>query len=1116
MLNDQVCMSALHNGNNSYNKRLKALEQAIASFSTIVASKTISGDEGKFTNAQVTDTATINKENVEQSNIQDLNVNHIDNRGGFAALGTVTAESLTVGTDVKADYENLNATNFTSENADIENADVNKLKVKSLEVTDKVNRLDLAQLYIDSVLALSQTNLTLKIAEAFHRANFKCSLRPTWQDKPIALQEDSTTIFTLNGIVDDDSLLPATASQGETYFVRNHVDGLESGPAIAAYINDSWQFVFYPGLDDYISKNDFETWKEDDYNLFKTATNEFIDTLVPFDDKEDYEEHPENYRIKTLYDSIQALLHQLNETAVEGEDPTWFDWKASVNEFIETTYPAAIEAINEELAKKIENPTEEGQYLREVKDGVATWTKLAENDSFVNKKYESGDNGSLITNDENGVKIETTIGFTATTPESTETTNKSVINQEYLRTNLNLSKESSANGKSSYFFEERNIIPEAEFLYLTSAYGNENTWQAMKRNPIDYVVATKNYRYYRFTNYASNEASTYTFFFAVDRKGNISKLNVPADNYLNTEAQASVHGGWAAFNPACYDGECDDVVYYPFPRAIVNGTAKGFINMYKDGKFYGRVKDANDEEYGIWTASSNVSPAYYRWGGKSLRGSDKRILMVNDSSTAADTLQAFLIGIDANGEEALDRGKPVALPAKITWGREGVASGKNYFWFQNTVSNIFSRVDKDGNIASYTLVDPVEQVALSSTGLRNASNNYIELENGDCIFYVANLDANLGYDYFVYCSDDPTAVSPVTVFRSSVKFSSSESNTDRWPSSAQFPFVECGNYVYFFPTFGYQIADNANTIGSGNSAWWKSVANQYARLDKQSMSWSYTQVPWTIDNYASYGPAQHLITEDGYLWVFPNQSYNATTSGSQCLCISPTGQATTVDLGTGSAVNFFYPGGTGDLLNGWTCYLNQAGNAGWAYARMQNSLAAVNSHGLGCLISPDMRHILLFKGNGEFKHYDYSSYEKGFFPIGNTSYRGGPALIPAKDGFILGYATATGYRLSTAPETEVFGIIYISAKDDLNEEPTFKAFETIEGNGLFLKYREGYEYNMTFEDYRKRFLTMSEVRMHECPVQQAVGISIWKESNSASEGTIYLKDGDYEISSVEE
>ena len=1116
MLNDQVCMSALHNGNNSYNKRLKALEQAIASYSTIVASETISGNEGKFTNAQVTDTATINKENVEQSNILDLNVSHIDNRGGFAALGTVTVESLTVGTDVKADYENLNATNLTSENADIENADINKLEVKSLEVTDKVNRLDLAQLYIDSVLALSQTNLTLKIAEAFHRANFKCSLRPTWQDKPIALQEDTTAVFTLNGIVDDDSLLPATASQGETYFVRNHVDGLESGPAIAAYINDSWQFVFYPGLDDYVSKNEFETWEEEDYNLFKTATNDFIDTLVPFDDQEDYEEHPENYRIKTLYDSIQALLHQLNETAVEGEDPTWFDWKASVNEFIETTYPAAIEAINEELAKKVEDPTEDGQYLREVAEGVASWTKLEDNDSFVNKKYEDGDEGSLITNDENGVKIETTIGFTASTPESTETTNKSVINQEYLRTNLNLSKESSGTKRSSLFYEEKKNIPLANFIRLYTQYGGENAWWAMKRNPIDIFVATKNYKYYRFFNEGSNAANTRTFFFAIDSKGNLSNIENPQDATINLEAQAEAHSGWMAYNPEAYDGEIDDVAYYCFPRALVGSDVKGFINIYKDGKYYGKVKDANDETHGIYNAATNVAPQYYRWGGKSLRGDAKRILIVNDSSNAADTLQAFLIGIDANGEESFERGKPIALPSKITWGREGIAAGKNYFWFQNTVSNIFSRVDKDGNIASYTLVDPVEQVALSSTGLRNASNNYVELENGDVIFYVSNLDATLGYDYFIYCSDDPTTASPVTVFRSSIKFSNAESNTDRWPLAGQFPFVECGNYVYFFPSFGYNITDNSNVMVGGNSTWWKSIANQYARLDKQSMSWSYTQVPWSIGNYASYGPAQHLITEDGYLWVFPNQMYDATLNGSQCLVISPTGQATTVDLGTGSAVNFFYAGGSEGLAP-YTCYLNYSGSAGWAYARQQLSLAAVNSHGLGCLVSPNLEHILLFKGNGEFKHYDYSNSETGFKPalVGNA-YNGNLALLPAKDGFILSFYTTQGYTTGSAPESIGNGLIYISTQEnDINVEPTFKQFFTNDGVNQFIFYKAGYENNMTFEDYRKRFLTMSEtfIKVNACAVEY--GLAVWKEGSGEAEGTIYLKDGDYEISSVE-
>ncbi len=1089
-------MSALSNGNNSYNKRLKALEAAIAGYSTSFSSQEINSNDGNFVDAKVTDTATINQENVEISNIQDLNVNHIDNRNGFAALGTVTVESLTVGGDVKADYVDLHAENLKADNAEVEELEATKATVKNLTVENKMDSLNVAKLYIDSNLALSQASLTLKIAEAFHNADFKCALRPTWMSKPLALKEELSTVFTLQGIVNDNTELPENPTLGDVYFVRSYTVGSTTGPAIATYIDGNWEYILYPGLEDYVTQDTLSSVQAELQADIDTNTND----------------------ISTINTSLSNLTTQFEELLEDLNSGDWATFKSNTETFINETYPAKIAEIEAALAKKIEDPTEEGQYLREVdSEGNASWTALEDNDAFVNKTYEAeGATVTKITNDANGVVIDTTLSVKVPTANNTNSDKTlDVINQDYLRSNLSLSKESSANGNSSYFFEEKNIIPEAEFLYLTSAYGNENTWHAMKRNPIDYVVATKNYRYYRFTNNTTNDSNTYTFFFAVDKKGNISKLNVPADNYLNTEAQASVHGGWAAYNPSCYDGECDDVAYYPFPRAIVNGTAKGYINMYKDGKFYGRVKDANDEEYGVWTASSNVAPQYYRWGGKSLRGTDKRILLVNDSSTAADTLQAFLIGIDANGEEALDRGKPVALPAKITWGREGIASGKNYFWFQNTVSNIFSRVDKDGNIASYTLVDPVEQVALSSTGLRNASNNYIELENGDCIFYVANLDATLGYDYFVYCSDDPTSVSPVTVFRSSVKFSNAESNTDRWPLSAQFPFVECGNYVYFFPSFGYQITDGSNVIGSGNSAWWKSVANQYARLDKQSMSWSYTQVPWTIDNYASYGPAQHLITEGGYLWVFPNQSYNATTSGSQCLCISPTGQATTVDLGTGSAVNFFYPGGTGDLLNGWTCYLNQAGNAGWAYARMQNSLAAVNSHGLGCLISPDMRHILLFKGNGEFKHYDYSSYEKGFYPIGNQAYRGGPALIPAKDGFILGYSTATGYRLSHSPEAESFGIIYISAKDDINVEPTFKAFETIEGNGLFLKYREGYEYNMTYEDYRKRFLTMSEVRMHECPVQQAAGISIWKESNSASEGTIYLKDGEYEISSVE-
>ena len=1113
MLNSEVCMSAMHSGNNSYNKRLKALERAIAEMSTIVASKTLSADTLKGINAEITNTATINKENVEQSNIQDLNVSHIDNRGGFAALGNVTAESLTVGTEVKADYTNLHAEQFKAEEADIDEANIGEANIDTLKVRNKVDELNIAKLYIDSVLALTQDRLTLKIAEAFHNADFQCALRPTWQRKPIALREDSSTIFTLLGIVNDDTELPNDASNGDTYFVRQHVDGALTVPAIAAYIDGAYEFVNYPGLDDYVDNNTFNEYKDEIAAALNVLTN-FDLTLVPSEDRETFQEHPEYFKILSLYNSIQDILHTLNET----DDDTWLDWRNSVDTFINTTFPEKLLEIQNELQKRPTEPEEVGQYLREkLADDTYQWTKLEENDVFVNKSYTDDEHSTEITNDENGVNIESDLPITASTQESTEETTKAIINQEYLRTNLALSKEASNVGKSNLYYEEKGIMPQSEHLYLTGMYNNGDSmfFYYNKYNPNLYKVATKNYQYYRLTNYAANEANTYAFFFALDRKGNLTKMTQVQDSVLNTEAQASVHGGWAVFNPDAYDGIVDDVAYFPFPRALANSNDMSYINMYDKGKFVGRVKDSDDNEFGLWNASSNVNPQYYHWNGKSLRGNAKRVLMVNNSSTDADAIKALLIGIDANGEEALDRCKPVSLPSRITRGMEGLASGKNYWWFQNGTSNVFSRIDKDGNVASYTLVDPIDNVALSAAGCRNVWNNYIELENGDVMFYISDTAASR-YDYFIYCSDDPTEASPVTVYRSAVKFANTDAN-DRWPSAANFPFVELGNYIYFFQSYGGNITDSGITMGQGNTAYWKTVANQYARFDKTAKAFAYQTLPWTIDNYAVYGPAQKLLTKDNYLWVFPNQSYNATTMGSQCLVISPSGQAITVDLGTGSSINWFYSGGTGGFMNGWSCYLNQGGTAAWGYARMPNCLAAVNSHGLGCLISEDFKHLMLFKGNGEFKLYDYSDGTRGFLPQGMQAYRGGPALVPMKDGFLIGFSHTTSYRLSTAPEAESYGFVYVSTNgDDINEEPTYKMFETIEGNGLFHKYQEEYENNITFEDYKKRFRTMHDCWLHVPYVDQGVGLAVWSEKSKAASGTLYLKDGDYTISEVEE
>lgn len=1116
MLNSEVCMSAIHSGNNSYNKRLKALEKAIADMSTIVASKTVSADTLKGINAEITNTATINKENVEQSTIQDLNVSHIDNRGGFAALGSVTAESLTVGTDVKADYTNLHAEQFKAELADIDEANIDKVNINTLKVKNKIDELNIAKLYIDSVLALTQDKLTLKIAEAFHNADFQCALRPTWQSKPIALKEDSSTIFTLLGIVDSDTELPVDASNGDTYFVRQHVDGALTVPSIAAFIDGAYEFVNYPGLDDYVDNNTFNEYKEEIKAALNVLTN-FDSTLVPTEDRVTFEGHPEYFRILSLYNSIQDILHQLNDT----DDNTWMDWRNSVDTFISTTFPEKLLEIQNELAKRPTEPEEVGQYLREkLADDTFQWTKLKDNDAFVNKSYTDDVHSSRITNDENGVKVESDLPITASTAESkADETTKAIINQEYLRTNLALSKEASSVGKSNLYYEEKGIMPQSEHLYLTGMFNNGSTMftRYNKYNPNLYKVGTKNYQYYRLTNSAANEANTYNFFFSLDNKGNLIKMSQVQDSVLNTEAKASVHGGWAVFNPDAYDGIVDDVAYFPFPRALANSTDMSYINMYDKGKFVGRVKDSDDNEFGIWGASSNADPQYYHWNGKSLRGDAKRVLLVNSSSVDADAIKALLIGIDAKGEEALDRCKPIALPARITRGMEGLAAGKNYWWFQNSTSNIFSRVDKDGNIASYPLVDPIDSIALSATGCRNAWNNYIELENGDVMFYISDTAAGR-YDYFIYCSDNPTEVSPVTVYRSAVKFSDADID-DRWPSAANFPFVELGNYVYFFQSFGGSTADANITMPVANTAYWKSVAGQYARFDKTAKVLAYQALPWTIGDYAVYGPAQKLLTKDNYLWVFPNQHYDATTVGSRCLVISPTGQATTVDLGTGSSINWFYVGGPGGFMQGRSCYLSDNAESYWNFARMPICLAAVNSHGLGCLISEDFKHLMLFKGNGEFKLYDYSDGTRGFLPQGMITTNNGPSLVPMKDGFLIGFRHDTSYRLSnpSEPEEYGFGFIYVSTNgDDINKEPTYKMFDTLEGNGIFHKYQEEYENNITFEDFKKRFRTMHDCWLHVPYIDQGVGLAVWSEKASAANGTIYLKDGDYTISEVEE
>lgn len=1085
----------------SFNKRLKALEQAIASYATIVSSDTISGNTGKFTNLTVNDTASITKENVLNSSINDLDVKHIDNRDGFAALGSVTVKSLQIdGEDgILSSFNKLTANE--AEIKDITNTNLNSKNITAdnLTVKNEINKLNLSRLDINNKTALGFNAFMLELAKGFQTADFQSAARPSWKGKQVALAEDTTTIFTLKGVVDVKEDLPKNASNGDCYFVRNY----NNSPAVASYINSNWEYVEYPGLDDYLSIPAFDTWKDENYIPFVTEVTNYFDTLIT--DKEDYLKNKDNYSILSLYNSIQEILTNLDT----GDYGTW---RKEVNTFINTTFEEYKKEVSEELNKKIEDPEEDGEYLRKVvtedENKKGEWIKLSDSDTFVNKKYEDT---SIITNDNNGINLESTLPITASTPDVSPTATKEIVNREYLINNLKLDN-SNSNSNSELTVKYADIVENYTGVknraYMDDgSAGTSSTNWTRSVNTNSWCAITKNYRYYLLSSADSGDASYPINIYSLDKNGKLNYISRPEDTYTNKQNYGVYIASLANYSEKAWNGSNEDICYFinPAARDTAN-TNCSYINIYKDGKYYGKVKDKDNNEYGLITYTTPTN--YYYIGGKSLNNPDVSRIFVTftgGTTTATDVyLTGYIIGVDEDGNEGYDRIKKVILPNSITHGNDGVAAGKNYFWFQNLTTNIFSRVDKNGNISSYPLVDPIDNVAIDSSCC-NAPNNYVVLDNGDVIFYISCYGSKTKHDYFVYCSD--SSDTPITVYRSSVSWSSTNGGSSIWPNATNYPFVESGNYVYFFPSFGSGFAGES-TISQGTTTAWQQQAQQYGRYDKTAKQWQYFSLPFTVNSsYACYGIAQHVITKDGYIWVFPNEQ-RSSGYASICLCISPNGDTTTVELGTSDSINWFYP----STIQPYVCYLNNNGTANWAYAIQPTTLCAVNSYGVGCLVSPDAKYILLFKGNGEFKIYDYSNGRGGpnFTIIANIN---GFSLVPAKDGFIL-TANSTANQTGTLTENISYKYLYIRVGDDINIPPEFVNCNYNAFSKNYLMYKLGYGTHYTYEDYRKRFQLMYDCWLDVCVGASTFGLRVFSEKPAADNNTIYLKDGNNVISEV--
>lgn len=719
---------------------------------------------------------------------------------------------------------------------------------------------------------------------------------------------------------------------------------------------------------------------------------------------------------------------------------------------------------------------------------------------------------NTITSDDSGVDINSTIGFTANTPTAVSD-DRSVINRRYIKDNLKLSQEASeANTSSAILTFGTSMIDGV--LHRANCYKPNAQFNAqwmLTNSP--WMHRTKDYVYYKVDNVENQSASSFSFWLSIDKNANIINMTNPREDRGNAVAGQSDSEMWMTYHPDNWNGVNDNYAYWPHTHE----TYGGYITIFNNGRFAGYVEDSNGNSNGIYTCNSTSQSA--RWvGGKSLRGSQPRILMVNSSSSATDNVKAGIIGLDSNNEEGLNKFRPVQLPGTIKWGVLGLAAGKKHWFAQNATTNTFMVISSSGSVASYVLSNPQTQVALG-TEVENGNRNYIELENGDCIFAVR--DSVAGQFYFIYCNDnfEEDGTDPFDVYVCDTDYV----GLTKWPLVAGNPFIEFGNFVYFFPTYGNQFADT--------HAWPATTVLQqtYSRFNKTTKSWTSSLLNWNytategsgVRTFKTHDP----IEDQDYLWVFQGMNVESTTAPTQaqCLVISESGTSQYVDLGTGSSIHWFnntIKSGESKLTS-YSYNLNPSGAAKWSLAQNQRPVipfAAVTEEGIGIMFSNSLRDVCIFYGNGHFAIYSYSEANEG----GPWSYFSeqvayGPSVVAGKYGVLVNIAFNNALAGSFLTNTS-WAVLYVKPTgSDYLGEPQYFWKPTQEGDKRwFLKNNEGMDYAETdFSNYKKgKGKLMTDITPVVGQWSLVDGMTNYYTESVSNSQKLYLRDGNEILSEV--
>lgn len=716
-----------------------------------------------------------------------------------------------------------------------------------------------------------------------------------------------------------------------------------------------------------------------------------------------------------------------------------------------------------------------------------------------------------ITSNDDGININSDIGFTANTPSPASDV-KSVINRQYIDDNLSLSTSSASSGVAgaTLEFKKKSIdfVTERAWSYQPMCQSDTHGLSSISQ---EWYRRCKDYVYYKLDNAANQPASSFSFWLSVDKDGNVINMTNPREDKGNAAAYQSGFERWLTFSPELWEEypETANVAYWPHS----NPTYAGYITMFDNGRFKKYVEDSAGVSNSIYLCPQ-VNADYRAVGGKSLKGSP-RMLVVNNSSDVAYNTSAGIIGVDSNNVAGLDKFKKITLPSLIKHGYKGVAAGKKHWFAQQGVSNTFMVISDNGTVASYVLSDPVTKTALGTT-VQNAQENYIELANGDAIFCVKDYSTDLMYH--IYCHDnfEEEGVDPFEVYRSAIDFSSAAA--DGWPCCKGFPYVEFGEYVYFFPTVGSEVGDKTAFLANAT------LTAQYSRFNKSTKTWSDATLPWVnADVHCGTVPVKthDPIENKDYLWLFQSMDVVSASAPTQAqvVVISENGALQYVDLGTGSSIHWFdvTPKSGEKQLATDNRPLNIAGDLSWPYAQTVRGnvpFVAVTQEGIGMMLSNSARDVCVFYGNCHFAIYSYSNAtDGGPWTYFVTEARRGPSFIGGRYGAML--FTVFDNSIDLVESDDAYGCIYIKPTgEDYLGEPEY--FWTPVDQSFTRMFREKYDgadwAKSDFSDYRKAGLTT--VTPAAGGWEPSIGFANIRVEDIPSSNTLYLKDGDNIISSV--